>query len=88
MTIEYGIWNDEGCIEAQLWTEGEAQAALAHWYTEGERHLSVHQVCSDHEEQAADSCEECEQEEIGECPECGAEGPKYEECPDCEQEFS
>jgi hypothetical protein len=32
--------------------------------------------------------DDCEHGEIGECPECGAEGPKYEECPDCEEEFS
>ena len=64
--IEYGIFNDEGCIESQLWTEGEAQIALAHWYTEGERHLSIHRICPDHDEQPADFCEECLAEETDE----------------------
>lgn len=28
-----------------------------------------------------------EEEEQGTCPSCGAKGPKYHLCDDCEQEF-
>jgi primosomal protein N' len=28
-----------------------------------------------------------EEEQMGECPECGGEGPVYQECPTCEEEY-
>ena len=34
--IEYGIFNDEGCIESGLWSKEQAEAALDTWVQEGE----------------------------------------------------
>jgi hypothetical protein len=59
MADEYGIFNDEGCIERQFWTEEEAGLALADLYASGESGLTIHVLCPDHEEQPRDYCEEC-----------------------------
>jgi hypothetical protein len=56
---EYGIFNDEGCIERGFWTEDEAGVALADYYADGEENLSIEALCGEHDEQPADSCEEC-----------------------------
>jgi hypothetical protein len=58
LVIEIGIFNDEGCVEAQFYSVAEAQAAVADRYSD-EDHLVIEEVCPEHEEQAAASCEEC-----------------------------
>lgn len=61
---EYGIFNDEGCVEAQFYSREEAEAAIADRYTdETDDDLEIHEVCPDHEEQRRDVCEECFTEE-------------------------
>lgn len=61
MSTQYGIFNDEGCIEANLWSKDQAEAALDLWVEEGEdrEDLSIEALCPDHEEQPKDGCEEC-----------------------------
>lgn len=56
---EYGLFNDEGCVERQFYSLGEAYAAL-HEYYSTEDDLTVRLLCPGHEEQPADGCEECE----------------------------
>lgn len=58
MTIEYGVFNDEGCLEAQMYSEAEAQEALRSRYAD-EPYAYAAPVCPDHEEQPKDECEEC-----------------------------
>jgi hypothetical protein len=79
-SIEWGIFNDEGCIEAQFYSEASAQIGLASYYLEGERGLSIAVICPEHEGQMADGCEECDAEECqheaiddGRCVECDEE---------------
>lgn len=61
---EWGIFNDEGCIESQFYSVDEAEAAMAVLDAIGEEQfLSVHRICPDHEEQPQDTCEECFAEE-------------------------
>lgn len=54
---EYGLFNDEGCVERGLWSQEQAHQALQAYSLEDE--LTVHRLCSEHEEQPADTCEEC-----------------------------
>lgn len=57
-TQEYGIFNDEGCVERQFWSSGEAAEFIADNYDE-EDGLEVRELCPDHDEQPYDACEEC-----------------------------
>lgn len=61
---EFGIFNDAGCLEAQLYNRDEAARALLDLVAAGEpaADLRVLPVCPDHEEQPEDSCEDCEAE--------------------------
>lgn len=61
-SIEYGIFNDEGCIERGFWFVEHAQerAELADYTEEG---VTVRALCGDHDEQPADSCEVCNTDE-------------------------
>lgn len=59
---EYGIFNDEGCIERQFYSIKEVIDAIDDRYT-FEDDLEVHVLCEYHEEQRADVCEECWAEE-------------------------
>ena len=57
---EYGVFNDEGCIEAGLASPEAATEAAAGYVAEGEwegTHGAA--ICPDHDEQEADTCEEC-----------------------------
>ncbi len=56
--IEYGIFNDEGLVEGQFYSEGEALEARVTRHSD-DLWAEVHEVCPDHEEQPRDGCEEC-----------------------------
>lgn len=78
--IEYGIWSDAagGFIATALYNEEQCAKELAaliagNAQTGGEdpADLQVLQICSQHEEQPANGCEECEEEDQEEdegCP--------------------
>lgn len=55
---EYGLFSDEGCIEAGFHSDTAAEAAIADRYDVDDE-LTVRAICPDHEEQPADACEEC-----------------------------
>lgn len=64
---EFGVFNDEGCIESGFITL-EAAEARAQEYREnyernsdedGDPDAVAKELCPDHEEQAKDDCEEC-----------------------------
>ena len=57
MTIEYGLFWDEGCVESGMYSEEEAKEALLR-YSE-EDGLEIHIICPEHPEQIAEFCEEC-----------------------------
>jgi hypothetical protein len=86
--IEYGIWSDAsgGFIETQLWSEEQAKARIAELGDEAPEDAQVLEICAEHEEQPARSCEECAAEEdcCGNCgdPDCDGitcELDEYEE---------
>ncbi|WP_156161944.1 hypothetical protein [Nocardia vulneris] len=60
---EYGIFSAEGCVSSQHYSSKEAEEALADLVDDPEGYdpgdLEVVEICSEHEEQRADSCEEC-----------------------------
>lgn len=61
MTTEYGVFNDEGCVERQLWTlEAASRAAAA--YDEDDE-VRVEALCPEHDEEPAAFCEECHAED-------------------------
>jgi hypothetical protein len=57
---EYGLFNDEGCVERGFWSEREASAAIGDRYHPDDE-LMVESLCSDHadDEQPANGCELC-----------------------------
>lgn len=56
--IEYGIFNSEGCVEAQFYSRKAANLAIVEDY-EDDSDMTVEEVCTDHELQPANACEEC-----------------------------
>ena len=57
MGTEYGIFTDEGCIEAGCWSREEAEMRLVSSYPE--EIATIHAICCDHPEQPADACSRC-----------------------------
>lgn len=57
---EFGIFNDEGCVERGLWSAAQAAEVLSTYDPEDE--VTAHALCGEHEEQAADHCEDCNAE--------------------------
>ncbi|MGY5634207.1 hypothetical protein ACW7N6_38345 [Streptomyces sp. UC1A3] len=57
---EYGIFTDEGCIEAQFTTAGEAEERAEEYRADGEE-CTVQEMCLDHrdDEQPKNGCEDC-----------------------------
>lgn len=55
---EYGVFNDEGCIASQYYSEDSALEALESEFSE-EPWGYVSAICEDHEEQPKYECEEC-----------------------------
>lgn len=56
---EYGVFNDEGCIDSQYVTFEQADAVAADFRRQGDESAKASEICPDHEEQPAASCEEC-----------------------------
>jgi hypothetical protein len=52
---EFGLFNDEGCVEAGFYSQAEAERANVN----AEDDLSVHEICPDHDYQERDTCEDC-----------------------------
>ena len=71
MATEFGLFNDEGCVEAGFYSVEEAAKASAECYSE-EDELMIEEICPDHPEHAKHSCELCnaEEEEEEEEEEC------------------
>lgn len=72
---EYGIFNDEGCIEAGFYSEDEAHRTIVARYPEGDDY-QVLAVCHDHEGEPAEGCEICNADED---ENEGAEGAREDE---------
>jgi hypothetical protein len=70
---EYGLFNDEGCLEAQMYSTEEAETRRQEYIAEGEHpdDVKVREMCPDHEGEPKDGCEECfaetgdEDDEVG-----------------------
>jgi hypothetical protein len=65
---DYGIFTDEGLLENQFYRESAAQERRLELLQEdGEDadpdYYSVEEICSDHEDQPSNGCEECASEE-------------------------
>jgi hypothetical protein len=58
---EYGIFNDEGCVERGFYDEDKAQTTKDGSYSD-EPGVYVAEMCPDHDEQPLDFCEDCEAE--------------------------
>jgi hypothetical protein len=56
---EWGVFNDEGCVERGLWSAEEAGLAVILHRKAGDEHAEAKEMCSDHEEQPKYYCEEC-----------------------------
>lgn len=59
---EFGIFNDEGCVERGFFSVADAKTAAVTTYAEDDG-LSVSELCQEHDEQPYDTCEECYVEE-------------------------
>lgn len=57
MSTEFGIFNDEGCIEGEFYSREDADRAMADRYAEDDAHVA--EVCPDHRDQERDHCEHC-----------------------------
>lgn len=55
---EFGIFNDEGLVEGEFYSEAEAQDAARRRYAD-EDMLVIAPVCGDHHEHQARDCEAC-----------------------------
>lgn len=61
---EYGIFNDEGCIDRGFYCIGEAVKTSLEYIEAGEENVSVAELCLEHDiEQSVEDCEECWAEE-------------------------
>lgn len=58
---EYGLFNDEGCVEAGFYSREEALNARAMRY-DPDDDLEVLEVCPDHEGQPREHCDDCKQD--------------------------
>lgn len=65
-TTEYGIFNPEGCIDRSYWTPEDAEAQAAAMRADddnGDPDAYAAMMCTEHDEQPADACEECNTDE-------------------------
>ena len=58
---EWGLFNEEGCIEASFFTLTEALATAEKCYAQ-EDDLHIAETCPDHAEQEKEFCELCDEE--------------------------
>jgi hypothetical protein len=58
---EYGLFSDEGCFEAQMYSVREAEQRRAEYIAEGEdpEDVVIREMCPDHEGEANADCPEC-----------------------------
>jgi hypothetical protein len=56
---EWGVFNDEGCVERGLWSAKEAGLAATLHRVAGDEYAEAKEMCPDHEEQPKGACEEC-----------------------------
>lgn len=63
MGAEWGIFNDEGCVESGFRSKHEADEAVATRYDEDDD-VTVMEMCHDHEDQPREGCDECAADEI------------------------
>lgn len=63
MATEYGLFNDEGCVEAGFYSAEEARAAITNDY-DADDGLEIEEICPDHEGQPRCGCEICDSEEL------------------------
>lgn len=54
---ECGIFNDEGCVGNDFYSENEAIQALKHYSVEDGLYVAL--CCEEHREHAKDACEFC-----------------------------
>ena len=81
MTAEYGVFNGEGCLEADMWSQAEADERAAEYRAKGEDEARGLELCPVHDgrggcevdSQPKDGCEACAEEESAEG--CGAMDP-------------
>jgi len=58
MSDEFGIFNDEGCVEGGFYSRDEAEAARTVRYAEDDD-CHVSRCCPEHPEEEAETCENC-----------------------------
>lgn len=58
MSVEWGLFNDEGMVEGGFHSYDEAYRGMIEDYDE-EDELEIMEVCPDHPEEAKADCEEC-----------------------------
>lgn len=92
MTTEYGVFNDEGCLEAGMWSQAQADERAAEYRAEGDDEAKAHELCPEHDGRNGDGtdpepkggcepCAEAETEDEG----CGAMDPDdLDACGDCD----
>lgn len=74
MTTEYGIFNDEGCLEADMWSPAEAEQRAAEYRAEGDDEAKAAELCAEHdgrngdgtEPHPKDGCALCAEDEVAE----------------------
>jgi hypothetical protein len=77
---EYGVFNDEGCLDSGYTTLDKAEASAVDFREQGDEYAKASEICPEHEEQPAEGCEECGDESCSNCGEPECEGW----CDDCE----
>lgn len=64
MATEYGLFNPEGCWEAGMWSQAEAEKAQADWRAENpdeeDFECEVSAICSEHDGERAGYCSKCD----------------------------
>jgi hypothetical protein len=61
--IEFGVFNDEGCVESGLWSFALAEQARDAHRAAGDSEAYAAEMCPEHEEEPRESCEECNTED-------------------------
>lgn len=65
MATEYGVFNAEGCLERQIYDQGQANDQATLERGRGDETAYASEMCSDHayNEQPKDWCEDCASDE-------------------------
>lgn len=62
MSIEYGVFSEEGCLERQFYSYEAANHAAVGYRDDGDTDAHAAEMCPDHEEQPREGCDVCESE--------------------------